>query len=101
MERFLKGRSPLCDYLFDQFLDYYKKYAGNRPQPYPWSKVIWDISAVAWLVEPRWIPSRLTPSPILNDGFTWSQKPGRHPIRVATNVQRDEIFFDLFQKLAK
>ncbi|HWQ55344.1 MAG TPA: nucleoside hydrolase [Bryobacteraceae bacterium] len=100
-ERFLKGRSRLADYLFDQFVEYYRSATRGRQQPYPWSKVIWDISAVAWLIEPKWIPSRLVPSPTLTDEFTWAQKPGRHPMRVATAVNRDAIFFDLFQKIAK
>jgi purine nucleosidase len=100
MERFLKGRSRICDYLFDQFAEYYKNNTAGRPQPYPWSKVIWDISTIAWLIEPKWAPSRLTPSPILNDDFTWSQNPARHAVRVATDIHRDEVFADLFRKLA-
>jgi hypothetical protein len=63
--------------------------------------VIWDISAVAWIIEPRWIPSALVSSPVLTDDFRWKQEPGRHQMRVATDVLRDPIFFDLFQKLAK
>ena len=100
MERFVRGRSRLCDYLFEQFLEYYKSATRGRPQPYPWSKVIWDISTIAWLIEPKWIPSRITASPILRDDFTWTQDASRHPIREATDVHRDEVFFDLFGKLA-
>jgi inosine-uridine nucleoside N-ribohydrolase len=100
MERFMKGRSQICDYLFAQFVDYYANNTKGRPQPYPWSKVIWDISTIAWLIDPRWVPSRLTPSPILNDDFTWSQNPARHPVRTATEIRRDEVFADLFRKLA-
>ena len=100
MERFLKGRSPLCDYLFDQFVEYYRKATQGKPQPYPWSKVIWDISTIAWLIEPKWVPTQVTPSPILNDNFTWSADPARHPVRVATDIRRDDVFFDLFGKLA-
>jgi purine nucleosidase len=99
-ERFLKGRSRLSNYVYEQFAGYYQKHTAGKPQPYPWSKVIWDISAVAWLIEPKWVPSRLTSSPVLNEDFTWSQDPGRHPIRVATNVDRDSVFFDLFEKFA-
>jgi inosine-uridine nucleoside N-ribohydrolase len=100
MERWVKGRSRLGDYLYDQFVDYAK--AGTKGRStYPWSKVIWDISTVAWIVEPRWIPSALVPSPVLTNDFRWTQKPGRHIIRVATNVQRDPVFYDLFEKLAK
>ncbi len=101
MERWLKGRSPLGDYLFDQFLEYAKAATKGKPETYPWSKVIWDISTVAWIVEPRWIPSALVPSPVLTDDFRWKKEPGRHPIRVATNVSRDPVFHDLFEKLAR
>jgi len=101
MERWAKGRSRLGDYLFDQFVEYSKVQTKGKPPDYPWSKVIWDISTVAWIVEPRWIPSALVPSPVLTDDFRWKREPGRHLIRVATNVQRDLVFHDLFEKLAK
>lgn len=101
MERFLKGRSPLGDYLFNQFLEYAKAGTKGRQDTYPWSKVIWDISTVAWVVQPRWIPSALVPSPVLTDDFRWKKEPGRRPIRVATNALRDPVFYDLFEKLAR
>lgn len=101
MERWVKGRSKLGDYLFDQYIEYEKHRAKGKPWPYPQSKVIWDISAVAWIVNPKWIPSALVESPILTADFRWDQKPGRHPIRVATDLNRDAIFFDLFEKLAR
>jgi inosine-uridine nucleoside N-ribohydrolase len=100
MERHMKGRSKLGDYLFEQFVDYYKADEPNRPARYPWSKVIWDISAVAWLINPQWVPSALAPSPLLNDDLTYTRRPGRHMIRLATHCNRDPIFFDLFEKLA-
>jgi purine nucleosidase len=99
VERFLKGKSPIADYLCTEFI----KFAGSssRPPEFSYSKVIWDISAVAWLVEPKWVPSRLSPSPILTDDFKYQSKPGRHPVRVATDANRDQIFTDLFRKLAR
>jgi purine nucleosidase len=101
MERLVKGRSRLGDYLFEQFVEYAREHTKGRPANYPWSKVIWDISAVAWVVEPKWIPSAIVPSPVLTDDFRWKHEPGRHVIRVATNALRDPIFHDLFEKLAK
>lgn len=101
VERWLKGKSKLCDYLFDQFVDYYRSHTKNQPQPYPWSKVIWDISTVAWIINPKWVPTAIVPSPVLTDDFRWEKPAGRHPIRVATNCLRDPIFYDLFQKLAR
>ena len=100
VERWMKGRSRLGDYLFEQFVAYSKTPTKGKSESYPWSKVIWDISAVAWVIEPRWIPSALVPSPVLTDDMRWRQEPGRHLIRVATNVMRDPVFHDLFEKLA-
>jgi purine nucleosidase len=61
--------------------------------------VIWDISAIAYLLDPSWVPTELVHSPILTDQFTWSVDRSRHLIRSATHVQRDPIFCDLFRKL--
>lgn len=95
---FLAGKSPLADYLYTEFVKFAEWKA--KPQTFAYSKVIWDISAVAWLVNPKWVPSRVVPSPYLTDDFKY--KPGeasRHPVRVAMDCNRDEIFNDLFRKL--
>ena len=61
---------------------------GKGPN-YPYSKVIWDIAVMAWMIEPQWVPSELVASPVLTDDFRWRQEPGRHQKRVATNLLRD------------
>lgn len=103
LEKWVKGRSKVGDYFFQEFLEYAEFESKQRKisGPYPYSKVVWDISVIAWLIEPKWVPSKITPSPMLADGFLWKQDAQRHPIRVATNCQRDPIFYDLFEKLAK
>lgn len=65
-----------------------------------WSRVIWDVSAIAWLVNPDWVPSSLVNSPILTDQMTWSVDRRRHLIRVADQVDRDLILTDLFGRIA-
>jgi inosine-uridine nucleoside N-ribohydrolase len=100
LERFMKGRSRLGDYLYDQFVDYYKVHTKGKPQPFTWSKVIWDISAVAWIINPAWVPSAVVASPVLTNDLKWNAASNRHPIRVATDIHRDEVFHDLFEKIA-
>ncbi len=97
VDQFLKGKSPIADYLATEF----RKYAQEHmPSPgFAYSKVIWDISAVAWVIEPKWIPTAVVPSPWLTDDFRYEKRPGRHNVRVATNVNRDRVFDDLFRKL--
>lgn len=99
MEFFLKGRSPISDYLLKIFVGYYAEH--GYPLDAPRSKVIWDISALAWLIDPRWVPSRTTPAPKLTDDLRWEIAEGRHPMRVATRVNRDAVFGDLFAKITK
>ena len=97
VEKFLKGKSPIADYLCSEFIKFVQEKSpdGN----FPFSKVIWDISAVAWLIQPEWITSKIVPSPRLTDDFKYQAAAGRHNVRVATGVNRDRIFNDLFQKL--
>ena len=103
LHQHLRGRSRLGDYLYGQFLQYFAVRMNRRGQKegFPWSKVIWDISAVAWLNNPEWVPSEIVPSPVLTDDMRWESASGRHDIRVATNVDRDAVFNDLFSRLSR
>jgi purine nucleosidase len=94
LEHYLLGKSEIGTYL----TEIVKGYAG---EPYAWSKVIWDITTIAWLINPCWIPTSLVHSPILTDQMTWSFNSERHFIRSATSLNRDKIFGDLFRKLTK
>ncbi len=103
LDQHLRGRSRIGDYLYGQFLQYFAVRMNNqgRDQGFPWSKVIWDISAVAWLNNPEWVPSEIVPSPVLTDDMHWESASGRHNIRVGTNVDRDAVFNDLFSRLSR
>lgn len=92
MERYVGGRGAIGDYLLEIFKDYHKDH-------FAWSKVLWDMTAVAWLVNDRWLPSDLVHSPIVTDNYTFSFNKSRHLIRVVNFVHRDPIFRDFFTKL--
>jgi len=94
MERFVKGRGPIGDYLYEIFEAY-------RHDHYARSKQIWDIGPIAWLVDPIWVPSTVIHSPILSNDRTWSHDPRRHFVREAIGVHRDAIFADLFRRIER
>jgi inosine-uridine nucleoside N-ribohydrolase len=94
MERYVGGRGPIGDYLLKIFKEHHADHFG-------WSKVLWDMTAVAWLVNDRWLPSHLVSSPIVTDNYTFSFDPSRHMIRTVYFVNRDPIFRDFFTKLEK
>jgi purine nucleosidase len=93
IERYVEPCGEIGQYLSDTVKSYHKDH-------FAWSKVIWDITAVAYLLDASWTPSNLIHSPILTDQGTWSFDAARHLIRSAYHVERDAIFRDLFTKLA-
>lgn len=95
--------SELADYVKDEgqigryLYDTYKRCADDH---YGYSRVIWDISVVAWLVNPQWCLSSLVPSPYISDECRWSVDTSRHLIRKIDYFHRDAIFQDLFRRIA-
>ena len=64
------------------------------------SKVLWDLINIAWLLDSRWFTVHAIPTPSLDDGIRWVPNgPDRHPMLEAIDVDRDEIFADLFRCL--
>jgi inosine-uridine nucleoside N-ribohydrolase len=92
MERYVGGRGAIGDYLLQIFRGYRKDHFG-------WSKVLWDMTAIAWLINDKWLPSDLVHSPILTDNYTFSFDRSRHFMRSVNFVHRDPIFRDFFTKL--
>ena len=92
---YLKGKNELSNYLYEAVAGY------NNGSTEVWSKEIWDVVGVAWVVNPSWIQTNLVHSPILTDQVTYSIDRSRHFIRMATSLNRDAIFRDLFSKLTR
>jgi len=97
LEHWLLGRSPLCDYLVQNTVDEAESYAAGKP----WSRVIWDVTAVAWLLDEkgRFFASELRHSPIAEYDHHWAFDCSRHFIRYVSGVDRDALMEDLFRKL--
>ncbi|MBR2293212.1 MAG: nucleoside hydrolase [Clostridia bacterium] len=95
LRHWLGGTNPLAEYLMQNTIDYCKNKGGA------WSKVVWDISAVAWLMngERVMMRQRILPSPIPQYDHHYSLDFHRHPIGYVFHVKRDAIFDDLFAKL--
>lgn len=109
IEQYVQGRGTIGNYLAETFKGYNDDHFG-------WSKEIWDVVAIAYLINADWVPSNIVSSPFIaqrtvfdvhvHDPKTWSERPltwsfdhSRHKIRCAYYVNRDPIFRDLFTKL--
>lgn len=97
LEAWLKDSNPLGEYLMNNTIHEAESYAAGKA----WSRCIWDVTAVAWLLndENRFMKSYLLPSLIPQYDFTYAFNPLRHPIRYVYDINRDALFTDLFQKL--
>ena len=93
MKDAIGGKNALCDALVELFGEYSSDHFG-------WAKEIWDVSTIAYLVNPDWIPTVLEHSPLLTDDCHWAHDANLHFIRVATFARRTPIFRDLYRKLA-
>jgi hypothetical protein len=94
MEAHVGGQGAIGDYLLKIFKDYHEDH-------FAWSKVLWDMTAVAWVVNDEWLPSVVVHSPIVTDEYTYSFDRRRHLIRMVYHLHRDPIFRDFFTKLQK
>lgn len=92
IERYVEPYGEIGAFLAMRFKEYSDNHVG-------WSKEIWDMAPVAWLLNPEWCPSVLTASPVLTDQMTWSVDRARHSIRYVTYVDRDPIMRDFISKL--
>jgi len=100
LEYFLGNSGPIGRYLYENTRDFVLERMGSRSRS-QWavSKVIWDITAVAWCLMPEAMPSKLIPSPILSDTLHWAVDPSRHLIREIMMVHRDPVFSAMFTLL--
>jgi len=97
LEYWLRGKNKLCDYLTDNTIAEVQSYAAGTA----WSRVIWDISAIAWFLDDSFMTGCITTSPICEYNNTYTFDNNRHPCFIADYICRDSIFTDLFKTLAK
>ncbi len=92
----------LINMTYNKGLDDYKGESPRTDTMIACSRIIWDISTVAYVVNHNWCPSTIVPTPVLNDDITWdTSDKNRHPMRIVNFVYRDAIFGDMFSKIQK
>ncbi len=99
LEYYLRGKNKLCDYLADHTIEAAENYAKGRV----WSRVIWDVTAVGWLLNDgdRFMESRLMPKPLPEYDGTYFFDGSRQIMRYVTFIKRDALRGELFETLAK
>ena len=96
LRHWLLGKNELCTYLAQNVIDAQQKRADM-----PWNRCLWDVTAVAWLIDEKFTKSYLIPSPIAEDDGKYATDPTRHPIRYVYSISCDPLKDDFYKTLTK
>ncbi|MCL2159373.1 MAG: nucleoside hydrolase [Oscillospiraceae bacterium] len=95
LKEWLLGKNKISDYLAQNTIAAASSYAAGKP----WTRVIWDVTAIAWLLGGDFVADRLEKSPVPEyDGYV-AHPSGRHLMKYAFHINRDALVEDLFKKL--
>ena len=97
LEHWLRGKGALCDYLVDNTVRAAEEYAEGGV----WSRVIWDVTAVGWLLNDRknLMLDELVPMPMPEYDHHYSLNPSGPLCRMVYHIHRDALLSDLIQRL--
>ena len=92
IEKYIEPHGEIGKFLAMRFKEYNNNHKG-------WSKEIWDMAAISWVLNEEWAPTNIAPSPILLDDKRWAFDENRHPIKIVYEIKRDLILHDFIEKL--
>ena len=97
LNSWLVGKNRLTDYLAKITIEHVESYDKN---PY-WSKVIWDVTAVAWLLNDnnQFMKSRLVTAPLPSYDGHYTQIPNNHLLNYVYQINKGNLLQDLINKL--
>ena len=99
LKHWLGNKNALCDYLIENTVGFSEMYSKGKP----WSRVIWDVTAVAWLLngDKKFMLDKLIKSPIPEYNKQYAIDEQRHEIKCVYQINRDKLFEDLFNVLGR
>ena len=99
LEFWLKGKNPLANYLAQNTIDTANRYACGKP----WTRVIWDVTAVAWLLnhDDRFMRSSVVPAVLPGYDHQYRESKDSVPMRYVYKINRDALMEDLLSKILR
>lgn len=93
------GKNALCDHLAGAVIEEANSYANGKP----WTRVIWDVTAAAWLLNDnnRFMSGRVIPRPIPEYDHHYSHDFRRAPMLYIWHINRDALMEELIGKLTR
>lgn len=99
LEHWLVGKNELSTYLAENTIAAAESYAAGKP----WTRVIWDVTAVAWLLndKDRFMRAKAVELPLPGYANHYEQNGKTFPVLYVYHIWRDSLMSDLIQKLTK
>ena len=99
LEYWLCDKNDIADYLARNTIAEAESYAKGRA----WTRVIWDVTAVAWLMNDNncFMASRLVPTYLSTYDNLYAVNDNSHLMRYVYSINRDRLMDDLIKRLTK
>ena len=94
IEHHLKSKSELSNYLCERFYNDGQHGIQTR-------RVIWDISAVAYLINKEWFETSQINCPNIKEDESYELNTNNHLITMVDFLDSDKVFEDMFGKLGE
>ncbi len=97
LEYWLRGKNELADYLATNTVEAADSYAKGRA----WSRVIWDVTAVAWLLNERerFMEAEMRSVRLPGYDCVYEKDSLAHRMVYVYRIKRDALMNDLLQKI--
>ena len=94
----LLGKNALCDHLASYVIEVMKE-CGEKD----WSRVLWDVTAVGWVLNDaeQFMLSRIEDTLLPDYTNRYEKEPIKKPMRYVYYIHRDALMNDMIEKLTK
>lgn len=100
LKEYFIGKNPLMTYLAENAIEEEDSYHSSFA---PWARVIWDVTAVAWLLNDncRFMSERIIHAPVPEYDGIYAYDESRHFMKYIYNINRKALWTDVIAKLSK
>lgn len=97
LEKWLLGTTPIATYLANNAIKEAEQYAKGKP----WTRAIWDVTAVGWLLNEndKYMLSRICNVRLPKKDGKYESEPLNKKISYVYFIKRDILMCELFKKL--
>lgn len=96
LKQYLLGKNPLCDYLVKTVFTDMQDAQGEKL----WSRILWDVTACAWVMAPHLALDRLEEKPFPTE-TVYLRTSDRGAMNYVYYIPRDALLQDMVNKLTR